>query len=93
MFETHLGHLIFVKTKCSLLITAGVLLSFAGCGAMHTTTATNPISAQQSTVQFKMGDAPADGVLSFEVTVGPVTLTSDTGATDSWALDSRIEGG
>lgn len=89
MFETHLGHLIPSKRSVLPWVIAGLLLSFAGCADMHTTTATNPTSAQQSTVQFKMGDAPADRVLSFEVTVGPVTLTADTGATVTILSDTR----
>ncbi len=92
MFETHLGHLAFFKRNAFSLLSTGVVLSLAACGDMHTVPTANPLSGQQSTVQVKIGDAPADRVLSFEVTVGPVTLTSDQGMTTTLLSDAeRIE--
>lgn len=53
----------------------------AGCGGSMAGTGTNPPSpaTTQTKTQVKIGDAPAARVVSFEVTVGPVTLTDDAG--------------
>jgi hypothetical protein len=40
----------------------------------------NPPPASSSAVQVKVGDAPADRVVSFEVTAGPITMTPASGA-------------
>lgn len=59
-------------TIASLAVACGM---YTSPGTMNT-----PATPRQSTVQFRIGDSPADRVLSFEITIGPITLTPDTGA-------------
>lgn len=61
----------------------GVLLSAAGCGGG----ASSPPGGGgggggtgTTATQVKMGDAPADRVIAFEVTVGPISLTPSSGS-------------
>jgi len=52
----------------------------------------SPPPAGSSAVQIKIGDAPADRVVSFEVTAGPITMTSTAGAvTTVMSTTRRIE--
>lgn len=62
----------------AILLGTGLILSALGCGGGSTpgggggggTTAT----------QVRMGDAPADRVITFEVTVGPISFTPSSGS-------------
>jgi hypothetical protein len=68
------------------LIVVGVLLSAVGCGGGGSTPpggggGGGGGGASTTATQIKIGDAPADRVIAFEVTVGPITLTLSSGAT------------
>jgi hypothetical protein len=79
--ESFRSRFLACRTTLSVLA-AGIVIFAAGCGGTMTS-GTNPVSgnpASQTTTQIKIGDDPADRVLSLEVTVGPVTLTPDTGS-------------
>jgi len=65
----------------TLTAVASLLLAI-GCGGSSSSSQLNPGQGnppQTSSAQFKIGDAPADRVLSFEVTVGPITMTPASG--------------
>ena len=54
-----------------------VFVVATGCGGG---TSMNPTASAASTVtQFRIGDAPADRVITFEASVGPITMTSSSG--------------
>jgi hypothetical protein len=60
----------------------GLALLALGCGGSSSSlssTAQGPGTTPKTVTQVKIGDAPADRVISFEVTVGPITATSTTG--------------
>ena len=73
----------------------GILFTAVGCGGGGSSaTGQNPGPGQpkQSATQVKMGDAPADRVVSFEVTVGPITMTPVSGsAVTALASTRRLE--
>jgi len=62
------------------------LATFACGGSSSSTTATTPPpvivppTTQQTATQIKIGDAPADRVITFEATVGPITMTPSSGS-------------
>jgi len=64
----------------AVALTFGLTLLSLGCGG-----SSNPIPGPgpgptpKTATQVKIGDAPADRVLSFEVTVGPITATPTSG--------------
>ncbi|HSM87736.1 MAG TPA: DUF5666 domain-containing protein [Candidatus Limnocylindrales bacterium] len=65
-------------------LAVGLLLTVTGCGgnnAVQNATAAN--------TQVKIGDAPADSVIAFELTVTSVSLTSSSGSTVSVFSGSR----
>ena len=64
-----------------------VLLS-VGCGSSMSTT-TNPGGTSMSAAQIRMGDAPSDRVVSFEVSAGPITMTPSTGSAVTVLSGSR----
>ena len=75
------------RHSVAVLALAGCTLIAAGCGGGGSSPATPPVGGGQnpgptpsSAVQVKIGDAPADRVISFEVTVGPITLTPTSGS-------------
>jgi hypothetical protein len=73
--RSHRHHVLTLTTIASLLLTIG-------CGGSSSPSQLNPGQgnpSQTSSAQFKIGDAPADRVLSFEVTVGPITMTPLSG--------------
>ena len=55
-----------------------LLLLSAGCGSGSMNTLSP--AAMTSSTQIRMGDAPSARVVSFEVTVGPISLTSSDGS-------------
>lgn len=67
------------------LVLVTVLLFAAGCGGGGSATAAGPTPtpapANSATAQVRFGDAPADSVISFEVTVSALTLTPSGGGT------------
>ena len=62
-----------------IALSASSLLAVAGCG-MSMQTAAPPVATAGVTTLVNMGDAPADRVIDFEVTVGPITLTPTSGS-------------
>lgn len=70
-----------------------VALAMNGCGTTMTPASLSPAATHQpALMQIRMGDAPADRVLSFEVTVGPITLTASDGTTTALlASPQRLE--
>ncbi|WP_162601077.1 DUF5666 domain-containing protein [Occallatibacter savannae] len=80
----------FLLLPCML----GLAIVTSGCGSYTSGTSTAPSTAATSkvTTQVKIGDAPAARVISFEVAVGPVSLTDDAGNTSTvLAKAQRIE--
>src|SRR5262249_29850620 len=75
-----------IRNWTMTLLTAAALVSSVACGGGSSSTPTNPTppppppQGQSATSQVKIGDAPADRVLSFEATVGPISLTPSSGA-------------
>jgi Domain of unknown function (DUF5666) len=63
----------------ALLFLGGLLLSALGCGGGSSAAGGGggPLTAA---AQVRMGDAPADRVIVFEVTVGPISLTPSSGS-------------
>ncbi|HZQ70291.1 MAG TPA: DUF5666 domain-containing protein [Terriglobales bacterium] len=75
------------KHTLAVVILAAITLVTVGCGGGSSTPAApgggnpNPVPTPSNTsAQIKMGDAPADRVISFEITVGPITLTPTSGS-------------
>lgn len=76
-----------LKQLAVLTLAIGLALAAVGCGGGSSSnsnlgqTAPPPPPATPSTAtQVKIGDAPADRVTSFEVTVGPITMTPNSGS-------------
>jgi uncharacterized protein DUF5666/uncharacterized protein DUF4382 len=63
----------------TFLILIGLLASALGCGG-GASAAGGGGGGGATTTQVRIGDAPADRVLMFEVTVGPISLTPSSGA-------------
>jgi len=59
---------------------AALLLVAIGCGGGSGSSAGTIHSSAFNATQVRMGDAPADRVVSFEVTIGPVSLTPSGGS-------------
>jgi hypothetical protein len=66
-----------VLVATTLLFTS---LFTIGCGGGGSSTTPPPPPPGSSAAQIKIGDAPADRVISFEVSVGPITLTPSSGS-------------
>lgn len=62
----------------TVLILIGVLASALACGGGGANGGVVPPSS--TATQVRMGDAPADRVIMFEVTLGPISLTPSSGA-------------
>lgn len=71
------------------IVTALLAILLATCACGGGSSAATPVDpgtgggsggSAQTPIQVKMGDAPADRVVSFEVTVGPISLTPSSGA-------------
>jgi hypothetical protein len=63
----------------TILFLGGLLLSALGCGGGANSGGGGGLPLTTA-AQVRMGDAPADRVIVFEVTVGPISLTPSTGA-------------
>jgi len=77
-----------------LLLVFSIAIIAAGCGgsAPGTGTTPTPSATPQIKAQVKIGDAPAARVVSFEVAVGPITLTDDAGkVVNVLAKTQRVE--
>jgi hypothetical protein len=61
-------------------LVAGLIIIGLGCGGGSSTTTNPGPKGVNATSQIKIGDAPADRVLAFEATVGPITLTPSNGS-------------
>ena len=72
------------KALVAVMLVAGLALA-VGCGGGASSVAANPTptptpgTASSSAAQVRFGDAPADSVISFEVTVSALTLTPSGG--------------
>lgn len=86
------------KAAFALILSAGLLLA-AGCGEDRSARAAGPSPSptpdtSSSSTQVRFGDAPADSVISFEVTVSALTLTPGGGGAPvsiPVAANNRIE--
>ena len=58
-----------------------LLLLLAACGSDSSTTPSTPANTGTTAVQFNMGDAPADWLLSFTMNLSSVSLTAENGDT------------
>ena len=73
------------KQRAVLTLAIGLTLAEIGCGGSSSSSNVGqpppppPPVAQTTATQVKIGDAPADRVTSFEVTVGPITMTPSSG--------------
>jgi hypothetical protein len=85
------------KRKWTTYVGAGLVLAAAllatACGSGSASTGgPGPGGGASSPMQVRIGDAPSDRVISFEVTVGPITLTPTSGtAVTVLAATRRIE--
>ncbi len=61
-------------------LTLAGILAATGCGGSSASGGGIGGGGGTSATQVRIGDAPADRVIAFEVTVGPITLTPSTGA-------------
>src|SRR3954471_13473656 len=76
---------VFASTKIGQLAVVALALGLAlfttACGGSSSSTPNpGPGPTPKPPTQVKIGDAPAERVLSFEVTVGPITLAASTGS-------------
>lgn len=75
------------KAIVAVALTAGMMLAIGCGGGGSSTSATNPTptptpgTSNSASAQVRFGDAPADSVISFEVTVSAITLTPSGGGT------------
>lgn len=71
-----------------ITLTLGLTLATFACGGSSSTSTTTttpppvsvPTTTQSTATQIKIGDAPADRVITFEATVGPITMTPGSGS-------------
>ena len=72
-----------VRRTLFALFALATLLIAAGCGGGGGGTAAapspTPVPAGASSTQFRIGDAPVDSVIAFEVTVSALSLTPSAG--------------
>src|ERR1700760_4944453 len=85
------------KLIFAAMLTAMIVLA-VGCGGSNSSLAANPtptpVTGSATSTQVRFGDAPADSVLSFEVSVSSLTLTPAGGGsavTISVPANNRIE--
>jgi hypothetical protein len=63
-----------------LLLLSFAIISQAGCGA-GSSTSSHQVGGAETALQVSLSDAPADQVLSFQLTVNSIVLSSSTGTT------------
>jgi uncharacterized protein DUF5666/uncharacterized protein DUF4382 len=81
----------YVPSKVQVLVWCvvfGVVAVTTGCGSYSSPSMTTVAGAKSAT-QVRIADAPADRVVSFEVSVGPVTMTPAGGAAVTVLSGSR----
>ncbi|MBZ5523162.1 MAG: DUF5666 domain-containing protein [Acidobacteriia bacterium] len=61
------------------LLTIALMAGCGGGGGAASTSTAPPVPAGSSAAQVRIGDAPVDSVISFEVTVGSLSLTPSNG--------------
>jgi hypothetical protein len=59
---------------------AGIAIFVAACSGINGMNTPGGVPAAQTMTQIKIGDDPADRLLAFEVTVGPVSLMNQSGS-------------
>jgi hypothetical protein len=72
---------------------AAAMLFSAGCGGGSNNQGSNnnPPAPGTTPTQFRIGDAPADRVISFELSVGPITATGPSGNVTILSTARRFE--
>ncbi len=74
---------------------AAAMLFSAGCGGGNNQSNNNPPPPPPppgtTTTQFRIGDGPADRVISFEVSIGPITAKGPSGNVTILAAARRME--
>jgi hypothetical protein len=73
----------------ALAITLAVIAA-TGCGG-GSTTPPPPTQATRAAARINVGDAPADGIVAFEITVNTVVLHGSAGDVSALAAPTRIE--
>lgn len=63
-----------------LMVASALLLAAVGCGGGSSAPPGGGGGAAATATQIKIGDAPADRVITFEVTIGPVSMAPTSGA-------------
>ena len=77
-----------------LMLVFGIAIVAVGCGSYKAGSAAipSPTATPQVKTQVKIGDAPAARVVSFELAVGPITMTDDAGnVTTVLTKSQRVE--
>lgn len=72
-------HIVTRSIASVSLLVAG--LAILGCGGSSSTTAPTPPAANTTVVQVSLGDAPADWIVAFGMTVNSITMTNAGGGT------------
>jgi hypothetical protein len=67
--------------KIGMLLGSALLVLMTACGGDSSTTPATPSTTNTTAVQFNMGDAPADWLLSFTINVSSLSLTNTGGDT------------
>ncbi len=71
------------------ILAIGVALAASGCGGGGMSSPPPGGGAGATAAQVRIGDAPADRVVSFEVSLGPITMTPTSGAAVTVLSSSR----
>jgi hypothetical protein len=88
MFHAHFFRAFFVCFSMAVLLSA---LGCGGGGSSGPGTTTPPPTSKTAT-QFKIGDAAADRIISFEVSItSPITVTTSTGNFQITLGSNRLE--
>ena len=79
-----------IKLACAAAVLAGAL---SACGGGKTSANPNPTptTAAKTTVQVSMGDAPADWMLAFSMTINSMTLVGSNGSVNAVASPTTME--
>jgi len=81
--------------RATLLVIAVIALSFSiACGGASSSTSSSvpPQPASKTTAQIKIGDAAADRIIAFEVTISsPITVTTSSGNLQIALSSNRLE--
>jgi hypothetical protein len=84
-----------IRSLAQILLSGAIALAilfFAGCGGSNSGGSNNnPPPPGTTTTQFRIGDGPADRVISFQVSVGPITATGPSGTVTILSTARRVE--